>query len=170
MTDRHWRATAVAIAFVTAWWSVITVKGGFSASPSISLTILLLLAIASVLPRVRRIASGAAVVAVAAFLVLSYYAAIAYDYSSIPLLKGLDLEWFVWSSVFVISLVVEMSLPARFAAHTHPASAVAAAAFMIVPTLGVDVTTGYHDRTPSWAAALAAAFAPLLEWTPLPAA
>ena len=140
-------------------WTVFTFRGaGMYVAPVISFTILGALIVVSFLPRFRAFAVGPTVFALAALAFIG--AEMAAMRSTRSWVGDIGIEWLIPLTVFVVAAIAEIAVPSGRGSRDHPASAVVAAAFMMIPPMGTDVTTSYHYSAPSIAAGFLVALAP----------
>jgi len=153
---------AVVLSVLTIIWTVLVAKAHLiSLAPIFSVSVLIALIVVTFLGRFRSIAGGSGLLAAATIVVIASCAAV--SYGGFRPFRHLSFGTAIFAYVLVLALAFECLVPSELSAQIHPASTVSVAAFMIVPTLAVDVTTGYHGQGPSFMAALVIACAPLLQ-------
>jgi hypothetical protein len=84
--------------------------------------------------------------------------------------KYLGFGSLIWLPVAAAALLTEVLLRRRLSPYIHPATAVAAAAFMIAPTVATDVITSYDSTTPALAGAIAMVVMQFQQFVRLPSA
>jgi len=145
-------AASLATAVITV---VVVRRGGLYIAPVFTVAAMLMSAGIASLPRFRSFAGTSAFFSLASLAFIVGDRAVARGSVSWWPTGSLGFDSIIWLPVVTIALLAEFILLQRFAECIHPSSAVAAAAFMIVPTIGTDVITTYDRTTPALVAAIA---------------
>lgn len=145
---------AIAVAIFATYVIVWSIRyGAIHSNPIASYFLLAFVVTLPAWPRFRHIATGSSILALAAIAFAGYGMWVGRGYASWWPTKHLGLESIIGLPVLLVCVAAEIGVPSSFAAHVHPSSPVAAAAFMRFSTIGADVTTSYHspnDRPTLW--------------------
>jgi hypothetical protein len=136
------------VSAAVAYIAVLIAQGAFFIAPLVMPVVSIAAAGIAMRPRFRTRAACSAICVLATMAFAYFMRALMYGHLRWWPVDAMGMESFLWGSVLVFALAAELLTPTRLAAYARPASAVTAAAFLVLPSMGTDVIGPYHDVPP----------------------